>query len=211
MVTKTKAKCKICRRLGVKLFLKGERCFSTKCAMIKKPYPPGQPGKRKKSGPSEYALQLREKQKMRNYYQLREKEFKKYVEWVLNQRGKVEDASFLLLKKIESRLDNIIFKAGFALSRRHARQLVSHGFFKVNDQPINIPSFEVKKGDEISLREGAEKKKIFQDLKTILKNKKIPSWLKVDIEKMKIKVVGEPTLKEAPPVEISTIFEFYSR
>jgi len=207
-----KGKCKICRRAGVKLFLKGEKCFSTKCPMIKRPYPPGPPGKRRKGPPSEYAKQLRQKQKLKAIYNLRERQFKKYVKEVLEKRGKVADASETLIKILELRLDNVVFRLGFAKSRAQARQLISHGHFLVNGRPVNIPSFRVKKGDVIKLKPQKTKKVIFEQLKILLKNQKTPSWLKLDPEKLEGEVIGEPTLKEvAPPVEISTIFEYYSK
>jgi len=205
------SKCKICRRLGVKLFLKGERCFTPKCAMVRRSYPPGMKRKRRKMGVSEYGLELREKQKLKNLYQLKERQFKKYVKSALTQRGKVEDATIFLIKKLENRLDNVVFRLGFASSRAQAQQLVSHGHFLVDKKPINIPSFEIKKGQEIFLKESSAKKTIFQNLKNVLKKQRVPSWLELDIEKLSGKVIGEPSLEGAPPVEISAIFEYYSR
>ncbi len=208
----TKAKCKICRRLGEKLFLKGERCTSPKCAMVKRAYPPGQKRKRRAGPPSEYAKELREKQKLRNWYNLEERQFKNYVKEVLRKRGKVKDGSALLIKMLESRLDNVVFRLGFCPSRAKARQMVSHGYFLVNGKPMNIPSHQLKKGDIISLRPQKTKKKIIKEIKTLLKKHKVPSWLRLDAEKLEGKVTGIPTLEEvSPPVEISTIFEFYSR
>lgn len=162
-------------------------------------------------GVSEYGLELREKQKLKNLYQLRERQFKKYVKSALTRRGKVEDATIFLIKKLENRLDNVVFRLGFASSRTRAQQLVSHGHFLVDGKPINIPSFEIEKGDVISLKESSAKKTIFQNLKNVLKKQRVPSWLELDIEKLSGKVVGEPTLEGAPPVEISAIFEYYSR
>ncbi len=180
--------------------------------MIKRPYPPGLPGKRRKSPPSEYARQLREKQKLKAIYGLRERQFKKYVKEVLEKRGKVPDASEALIKILESRLDNVVFRLGFAKSRTQARQLISHGHFMVNNRSVNIPSYLVKKGDVISLKPQKQKKVIFEQLKILLKNHQPPSWLKLNPEKLEGEVVGEPTLKEvAPPVEISRIFEYYSK
>lgn len=205
-------KCKICRRAGEKLFLKGERCFSPKCAMIKRPYPPGQRRKRRRRPPSEYAKELREKQKLRNWYNLREKQFKNYVNKILAKKGKVKDASALLIQKLEYRLDNVIFRLGFALSRSKTRQLVSHGFFMVNKRAMNIPSHQLKKGDIISLKSQKAGKKIVKEIRALIKKQKVPSWLQLDVEKLEGKVVGIPTLEEvAPSVEIAVIFEFYSR
>ena len=222
------AKCKICRRLGVKLFLKGEKCFSPKCPMVRKAYPPGQKGKRRIRTLSEYGKELREKQKLKNWYNLKERQFQKYVKEALEKRGKVEDAGTLLIKTLESRLDNVVFRLGFASSRWKARQLISHRHFLVNDKVINIPSYLVKKGDKIKIRPISSKKTVFQNLPTTLKKYETPAWLELNtqvlakrgdeatasstIEKLEAKVTGLPTLEEAaPPVEISSIFEYYSR
>ncbi len=207
-----KKTCKICRRLGTKLFLKGERCLTAKCAMVKRPYPPGLKGKRRKPPLSEYGKQLREKQKLRHIYNLEERQFKNYVEEILAKRGKVKDAAEALIKILESRLDNVVFRLGFAVSRRQARQLVSHGHILVNERKIDIPSYLVQKGDCIKVKPTKAKKILFKRLKQTLARQKIPSWLQLDLEKLEGKVIGEPSLKEAGvPVEISTIFEFYSR
>jgi len=145
------AKCKICRRAGVKLFLKGDKCLSPKCPMIKKAYPPGLRKRKSRSVFSEYAKELKEKQKLRNWYGLREKQFQKYVKEILAKRGKVENAGTLLIRTLESRLDNVVFQLGFAISRLQARQLISHRHFLVNDKVVNISSFLVKKGGGTSL------------------------------------------------------------
>jgi small subunit ribosomal protein S4 len=206
------SKCKICRRLGIKLFLKGEKCLSPKCPMIKRAYPPGQKKKRRPTPPSEYGKALREKQKLKNWYNLKERQFKNYVKKILGRRGRVEDASNLLIKTLESRLDNIVFRLGLATSRPQAQQLVSYGHFLVNGKPINTPSYLVKKGDTILIKEQKAKKAIFQNLKNLLKKHKPPGWLELDIDKLGGKVIGEPNPEEvAPPVEISAIFEYYSR
>ena len=205
-------KCRICRRLGVKLFLKGEKCLSPKCPFIKRPYPPGQKGKRRLKRLSEYGRELRERQKLKKWYNLRERQFKKYVKEVLDSREKVEDAASLLIRKLETRLDNVIFRLGLAASRSQARQLVTHGHFLINGKSVNIPSFQVKKGDEIEIKPSSLKIANFKDLKTKLKKHHFPSWLIFDLEKLKGKVIDLPTLEEAsPPADISAIFEFYSR
>jgi small subunit ribosomal protein S4 len=206
------AKCRICRRLGIKLFLRGEKCLSPKCPMVKRPYPPGLPGKRRKSPPSEYKKELIEKQKLKYWYGLSERQLKKYVKEVLEKRGKVEDVSTLLIQNLEKRLDNVVYRLGFAVSRDQARQLVSHKFFLVNGKPVNIPSFSLKVGDTISLKPQKLKKAIFKDLKERLKKHQVPSWLSLDPEKFEGKVISEPKVEEvAPPVEVSAVFEFYSR
>ncbi|TSC94389.1 MAG: 30S ribosomal protein S4 [Parcubacteria group bacterium Licking1014_1] len=204
--------CKTCRRLGRKLFLKGERCFSQKCAMVRKAYIPGLQKKRKRGASSEYKKSLEEKQILKKWYGLSERQFKKYVKEALGKMGKVEDVSAELVKKLEKRLDSVIFRLGFANSRTQARQLVSHGYFLINGKPINIPSYSVRKGDVVSIKETKKKKLIFKDLPVQLKKKEISSWLEFDKEKLEGKAVGEPSLNEINlPVEISLIFEFYSR
>lgn len=206
-------KCKICRRLGVKLFLKGERCLSSKCPMVKRPYPPGQKGKRRKGPPSEFGKESREKQKLKILYNLGEKQFKNYVKKVLERKGKVGDLSTFLIKILESRLDSVVFRLGFAKSRAQAKQLVSHNFFLVNEKPVNLPSYQLKKGDVIRIRpQKAIPAGWVQNLKNLLKKYKTPSWFELDVEKLEGKIIGEPKLEEvAPPVEIPAIFEYYSR
>lgn len=206
------SKCKICRRLGVKLFLKGEKCMSPKCPMVKRPYPPGEKRKRRRIALSEYGKELREKQKLKIWYNLKERQFKNYVKEILEKRGKVEDAALLLVQKLESRFDNIIYRLGWASSRSQARQLVSHGHFLINGKPVNIPSFSLKKGDKISICPTSRKNSPFRDLPSLLKKYQPPSWLKLEKEKLEAKIVGKPNFEEAaPPAEISAIFEFYSR
>jgi small subunit ribosomal protein S4 len=180
--------------------------------MLKRAYPPGPKRKRRTRGFSEYGKELSEKQKLKNWYNLKERQFRKYVKEVLQKRGKVEDEALLLIKTLESRLDNVVFRLGFAKSRMQAKQLVSHGHFLVNGKSIDAPSYPVKKGDIITLKPQKVKKSIFQNLKNLLKKYKPPAWLELNVEKLEGKVVGEPNLEEAaPPVEISAIFEFYSR
>lgn len=211
------AKCKICRRQGVKLFLRGERCFSPKCAMVKRPYAPGLKGKRRKRAPSEYAKGLREKQNLKKWYGLGERQFKKYVKEILEKTrkarsGKAEDATVLLIRRLESRLDNVIFRLGIVSSRSFARQLVSHGYFKINNRPVDVPSFQVKKGDVIKVKPGKQKKKVFQNLAQALKKQRLPDWPVFDAQAFEAKVVNNPFLEPANlPAEISVIFEFYSR
>jgi len=206
----TTEKCKICRRQGAKLFLKGERCFSQKCSIIRKPYPPGIKSKKRKNL-SEYGKELRETQKLKKYYNLKGKQFGNYVKEVLEKRGKVEDASLFLIKKIVSRLDNVVFCLGFANSRAKARQLVNHNHFLVNGKKVNIPSYRVKKGDIIKLAENSRKKPVFTEISAILKKRKHPLWVEFDGEKTEAKIVSDPVEDADVPAEISTIFEFYSR
>lgn len=188
--------------------------MSHKCLLLRKTYAPGQKGKRRRRGGgiSEYKREMTEKQKLRNIYNCSERQFRNYVESVLQKRARTEDASNLLIEKLESRLDNVVFRFGFAANRSQARQLVSHGHFLINGRPINIPSCLVRKGDKISLSDKAQKKRFFQDIGISLKKHQAPSWLSLDIEKCEGTATGKPTLEEtAPPVEISAIFEYYSR
>jgi small subunit ribosomal protein S4 len=206
-------KCRICRRVGTKLFLKGEKCLGPKCTLLKKPFPPGVKKKRKRRTVlSEYGKELREKQKLRNWYNLRERQFRKYVKDILKRRSRVEDAASLLIERLESRFDNVIFRLGLAPSRPRARQLVTHGHFLINGKKVKVPAYELEKGDKISVKPSSAKKKNFEQLPPLLKKYQAPSWLKLNAEKLEGEVVGKPSLEEAaPPAEISTIFEFYSR
>lgn len=198
--------------MGQKLFLKGEKCSSPKCPIIKKPYPPGQKAKRRTRRVSEYGKELREKQKLRNWYGVSERQFKKYIKQILTERGKVEDTALELIKKLEKRLDNVVLRLGFARSRAQARQLISHGYFLVRGRPCNIASFEVRKGDVISLKKQKQAKPLFKELSISLKKFQPPSWLRLDSKKMEGEVIGEPSFEESgAPAEISSIFEFYSR
>lgn len=204
--------CKICRRIGEKLFLKGERCVSPKCAMIKRAYPPGPKAKRRKGETSDYGKELREKQKLKNWYLLGERQFKNYVNKILRKKSKIEDAPSELVKMLETRLDNVVFRLGFAQSRKQARQMVSHGHFLVNGKPVNIPSFQLKKGDVIELKKTKEAKTLFKNVAVSLKKFQPPSWLSLEKGKVAGKIIGQPNLEEAGlPAEISSVFEFYSR
>lgn len=196
-------KCRICRRVGTKLFLKGERCFSPKCAMVKRPYPPGEKTKKRTKTFSEYGKELKEKQKLKNWYGLSEEQFKKYVKEALKKRGTVEDAGTFLIKRLESRFDNVIFRLGLAVSHNQARQMISHRRFLVNGKIINIPSYHLKKGDKIIFR---------SSVKLNLKKHELPAWLSLNLEKMEAEVKEEPLVDLSTlPAEISAIFEYYSR
>jgi len=203
-------KCKICRRLGVKLFLKGERCYSPKCAVLKRPYAPGLKGKRKTSAPSEYGKQLHELQKVKSWYKLSETQFSNYVNETIEKRKSGENVADSLISKIEKRLDNVVFKAGFASSRSKARQLANHGHFLVNGKMVDIPSYQTKIGDEISIKN--INSGVFKDLALNIKKYNAPAWMDLDKEKIKTTVKKEPVLEDAQlPAEITTVFEFYSR
>jgi len=167
--------------------------------------------KRKKRTVSEYKKSLEEKQALKRLYGLSEKQFKRYVKEILAMR-KVENVADELMKRLEKRLDNVVLRLGFTKSQGQARQLVSHGYFLVNEKPVNIPSFQVKKGDTIAIKNSKKKKLIFKDLPQKLKKLQTPDWLSLDKDKLEGKIMRYPNLAEVnPPVEISLIFEFYSR
>jgi small subunit ribosomal protein S4 len=209
---KKEPKCKKCRRLGVKLFLKGEKCFSYKCPLTRKPYPPGERPKKVVPKVTEYKRLLNEKQKLKLFYGLRDHQLKKYVKEVLEQAKKYKDLDQALVEKLELRLDNIIFRAGFATSRAQARQLVSHKFFLVNKKNVNIPSYQLKVGDEIEIKPQKLGKKIFQHLKERLKTLQFPSYLVIDSENLKVKVVEKPKVEDLQiPVDLHAVFEFYAK
>jgi small subunit ribosomal protein S4 len=205
-------KCKICRRAQAKLFLKGERCYSPKCAIVRRPYFPGKKGKRRTRASSEYGKELREKQKMKSWYNMREQQFKNVVRGVLGKKGRAEELGLLLMRALENRLDSVVFRLGFAPSRVKAKQLVTHNNFLVNGKPVNIPSYLAKKGDVISVAPRKTKKVYFQNIQPALKKYKTPSWLTLDAEKMEGKMTGDLQIEDVtPPAEIEAVFEFYAR
>ncbi len=169
--------------------------------------------RKKRSGAvSEYKKSLVEKQTLKRLYGLSEKQFKKYVLEALDKMGRIENVSDELIKHLEKRLDNVVFRLGLAKTRAMSRQMVNHAYFMINGKPVNIPSYQVKKGDVIALKETKKKKPIFKDLQAELKKVQTHAWLNLNKEKVEAKAVGEPSLAEVnPPVEISLIFEFYSR
>ena len=200
------AKCKISRRLGTNLFPKCEKVFA------RRPYPPGLKKKKPSRQLSEYGKEVREKQKLKYLYNLREKQFGNYVKKILAVRGGTADAAQSLIQLLELRLDNAIFRLGFASTRQQARQMVSHGHFLVNDTRTTTPSYHLRKGDVVSLRSQSKNKTLFKDLGSRLKGFQPPAWLELDKANFTAKVTGDPSLVEAtPPVEMSAIFEFYSR
>lgn len=204
-------KCKQCRRIGEKLLLKGERCFSAKCAMVKRNYPPGFHGPKGKKRSSDYGLQLNEKQKARKYYGLSESQFKISFDKVQRKGG---DIGTNFLKTLEMRLDNVIYRAGFAPSRALARQLVNHGHFKINDRKVNIPSYQVKIGQVIGLKKRSVNSKYFKMLPEKLKGEmsEQKSWLKTDAKELTIKVLHEPRNQDLPlNIKTHMIIEYYSK
>jgi len=203
------SKCKKCRRADQKLFLKGDRCNTQKCAMVKRPYIPGAHGKSRKGRFSEYGNQLSEKQKVRYTYGISEKQFKRYFKEAIAQK---EDKGEFLVKKLESRLDNVVFRLGLAKSRGLARQIVNHGHILVNGKKVDIASYQVKKGDVITLRERSKKLALFQEIKLFLKKYKAPDWLSLDSQKIEGIVKGSPDFEDLRKIgEVNMIIEYYSR
>ena len=203
-------KCKQCRRSGEKLFLKGERCFSLKCAVAKRPYPPGMTGKNtRRGGLSEYGRQLMQKQKVKKIYGVLEKQLKKYFK---EARAKKGDARENLMRTFEMRLDNVVFRLGWAKSRAAARQLVNHGHVTINGKRVSIPSCQVKKGQVIGLTERTIKSKLTENLLAALSKQATPTWLVSEKDKFEAKVLGAPTGEDLGDIApIGLIVEFYSR
>lgn len=202
----TDASCRLCRREGQKLFLKGERCYSTKCAIEKRNFPPGQHGQGRKKQ-SDYGLQLREKQKCKRFYGLQETQFRNLFDKADRKKGITGENLLILL---ETRLDNVVFRLGFAASRKEARQLVTHGHFTVNGKKVDIPSYEVKAGDVIAVKEKSASSPKFKEIKDMAIT--VPSWMTVDTEKLEGKVVTVPTRADIDtPVAEHLIVELYSK
>ena len=208
MARYTGADCRQCRREGEKLFLKGDRCYTDKCGIEKRPYPPGQAGK-KRPRDSEYRLQLREKQKAKRIYGVLEKQFRTYYKIATRQPGITGEN---LLRLLESRLDNVVYRLGFASSRDEARQLVRHGHFAVNGRRVDIPSFRVRPGAVVAV---AEKSRDLTTIKgALISSSKIevPGWLEVDVEKLQGKVLSLPSREQIDaPLREQLIIELYSK
>ncbi|NLZ38990.1 MAG: 30S ribosomal protein S4 [Firmicutes bacterium] len=209
MARYTGAVCRQCRREGLKLYLKGERCYTEKCSVDRRSYAPGQHGQRRRGKASEYGLQLREKQKARRIYGVLEKQFRKYFKEADRRKGITGEN---LLQILESRLDNIVYRMGFALSRSEARQLVRHGHFTVNGKKVTIPSYQVRPGDEVAVRESSRGKGRFKELAELTHNQGTMEWLEVDRENMTGKVIRLPNRDEIDiPIAEHLIVELYSR
>lgn len=206
MARYTDANCRLCRREGQKLFLKGDRCYSTKCAMERRGYAPGQHGQGR-SKASDYALQLREKQKTKRFYGLQETQFRNLFEKADRKSGITGENLLIML---ETRLDNVVFRLGFASSRKEARQLVNHGHFTVNGKKVNIPSYTVKPGDVIKVKEKSTNSPKFKEVKEMTIT--VPEWVSVDVEKLEGKVLSVPTREQIDtPVAEHLIVELYSK
>jgi len=200
--------CRLCRREGIKLFLKGDRCYSEKCSYERREYAPGDHGQMRRK-PSDYGLQLREKQKLKRIYGLLEKQFRGYFEKADRQKGITGNNLLLLL---ERRLDNLVFRMGFATSRTEARQLVRHNHFTVNGKKVNIPSYLVKIGDEIQVREGSRQvARIVEAMETVAR-RGVPHWLELDRENFKGVVKTFPAREDLTmPVQEQMVVELYSK
>lgn len=202
--------CRLCRREGIKLYLKGSRCHTDKCSVSKRSFPPGQHGQRRTRRPSEFGLQLREKQKVRRYYGVLETQFRKHYQEAVRRGGVTGDN---LLQILETRLDNVVYRMGFGDSRAQARQLVMHGHFTVNGRKTNIPSFSVRAGDVISVREESRKRDYFKDFGEILATHSAPEWISMNNTQLSGTVQNLPARDqiEVPLFNDALIVEHYSR
>ncbi len=200
--------CRLCRRQGSKLFLKGERCFTAKCALERRNYAPGQHGQQRKKL-SNYGVQLREKQKLRRIYGLNEQQFRNYFHKAIKQRG-VSGDNFLRL--LERRLDNVVYRLGLTQSRSQARQLVRHGHVSINGHKVNIPSYSISIGETVAVKEKSKNKPFLQDAVESAKSKKVPSWLEMDYDRVQGKIVSLPVREDIDTeVDELLVVEFYSR
>jgi small subunit ribosomal protein S4 len=200
--------CRLCRREGAKLFLKGTRCYTKKCSFERRPSPPGQHGvRRRKVG--EYGLQLREKQKVRKSYGVLERQFRNYFVDADARPGVTGEN---LLRSLELRLDNVVYRLGFASSRPQARQLVAHGHFAVNGVPSNIPSYQLKPGDRIEVRESHRSRELFKTVKETIRNHQAPDWLTLDPAALAGSIVRPPRRDQMPlDFNEQLVVEYYSR
>jgi small subunit ribosomal protein S4 len=203
--------CKLCRREGEKLFLKGERCFSPKCSFERRSYPPGQHGRQVQfhRKESDFGLQLREKQKVRRLYGVFERQFRRYFHQAQRQKGMTGENMLVIL---ESRVDNVVYRLGIASSRAQARHLISHGHFAVNGRKTNVPSFLVSVGDAIAVRDNSKQKTHFRELTKELDEGRVPSWLSLDTKSLSGQVVNMPTRDQIDvTLNEQLIVEYYSR
>lgn len=206
MARYTDASCRLCRREGQKLFLKGERCYCAKCALEKRNYAPGQHGQNRKKM-SDYGLQLREKQKAKRFYGLQETQFRNLFDKAAKKPGITGENLLILL---ETRLDNVVFRLGLASSRKEARQLVTHGHFTVNGKKATIPSMELKAGDVVKVKDKSASSPKFKEIKDMIIT--VPAWMSVDTEKLEGRVLSLPTREQIDtPVAEHLIVELYSK
>jgi len=201
--------CRHCRREGIKLFLKSERCYTEKCAFEKRSYAPGQHGQSRRGKPSDYGMQLREKQKVKRIYGVLERQFRKYFQIADREKGITGEN---LLNILERRLDNIVYRLNFAGSRKQARQLITHGHFMVNGKKVDIPSFLVKKGDAIEVKEKSKNLSAILSSLELVKKNPPPSWLISNIDKLEGRIAAMPNRAEIQlPINEKFIVEIYSK
>ena len=209
MARYTDAVCRLCRREGTKLFLKGAKCFMEKCPVEKRNFAPGQHGKDRKAKVVGYGLQLREKQKAKRMYFAQESQFRNYFEKAARSKGVTGE---VLLQQLERRLDSVVFRLGFAVARRQARQLVRHGHIAVNGRKVNIPSYQVSVGEEVAIREGSRKLVVLEAAKEFASHQTAPAWLEIDRDNYKGRVLSLPRREEITlPVNEQLIVELYSK
>ena len=203
------AVCRLCRREGMKLFLKGAKCFTDKCPIEKRNFAPGQHGKDRKAKIVGYGLQLREKQKAKRIYFTQEGQFRNYFERAATSKGVTGE---LLLQQLERRLDNVVYRLGFAVARRQARQLVRHGHVAVNGRKVNIPSFQVNVGDQVEVRENSKKLNVLEIAKDFASHQTAPAWLEIDRDGYKGRVLALPKREDINlPINEQLIVELYSK
>jgi len=204
------AVCRLCRREGVRLYLKGERCFSGKCAIEKRPYPPGEQGQRRtRRRISDYGIQLREKQKLRRIYGVLERQFRRYFAQAARRSGVTGEA---LLQFLERRLDNVVWRLGFASSRALARELVSHGHFTVNDRPVNIPSYQVRQGDTVAVTGSSRSLPPIIAAVATAGGRRLPTWLEIESDAMRGTVISLPAREDIDTqIQEELVVEYYSR
>lgn len=203
------ARCRMCRRASMKLFLKGARCYTDKCALERRAYAPGEHGKSRRIKETNYGVQLREKQKARRMYGVLERQFRNYFEKAAESKGVTGE---VLLQMLERRLDNVVYRLGFAVNRSQARQLVRHGHITVNGRKVDIPSFLVKPGDEVIVREKSRKLTVIENALEARKGQSSPSWLELSPERLAGRVLSIPTRESIPtPVNEQLIVELYSK
>ena len=209
MARDTGAKCRQCRREGLKLFLKGERCLTEKCAIERRSYPPGEHG-RGRIKQSEYLLQLREKQKARRYYGILEKQFRTYYEKASRKSGITGEE---LLRMLETLLDNVVYRLGYAASRSQARQLIRHGHFQVNGRKVNIPSFQVRPGHVIEVREGSKQSPAILGARDATAHAPTPNWIELDRDALRGRILAQPKRDELVQIQLNEqlIVELYSK
>ena len=201
--------CRLCRREGMKLFLKGERCYTEKCAIEKRNVPPGQHGRSRRAKVAGYGIQLREKQKVKRTYGVLENQFRRYFEAADRQKGVTGQ---LLLQSLERRLDNVIYRVGFATSRAQARQLVRHGHFTVNGKKVDIPSYAVRQGDTVAVRQGSVENASIKHAMEEVKGRGIPEWLTLEVSGQSARISSLPTREQINlPVQEQLIVELYSK